>query len=97
MILRRSVLLRATEGEQFATYVHARLGKETRAQMGKFAAILKYKTDGTDQVRSKDKMRGLIKISPLSPPSSLSSRYHYLYVILVTSPDRTRPLRVMRR
>jgi len=49
MILRRSVLLRATEGEQFATYVHARLGKETRAQMGKFAAILKYKTDGTDQ------------------------------------------------
>ena len=51
MVLRRSVLMRAAEGERFATYVHARVGKSTETQMGKFAAILRYKTDGTDEVR----------------------------------------------
>jgi len=49
MVLRRSVLMRAAEGERFATYVHARVGKSTETQMGKFAAILRYKTDGTDE------------------------------------------------
>ena len=51
MILRRSVLIRAAADERFATYVHARVGKHADAQMGKFAAILRYKTDGTDEVR----------------------------------------------
>ena len=51
MVLRRSVLMRAAEGERFATYVHARVGKSTETQMGKFAAILRYKTDGTEEVR----------------------------------------------
>ena len=51
MILRRSVLIRAAADERFATYVHARVGKHVDAQMGKFAAILRYKTDGTDEVR----------------------------------------------
>jgi len=49
MVLRRSVMLRAAEGERFATYVHARVGKSTPAQMGKFAAILRYTTDGSDE------------------------------------------------
>jgi len=49
MILRRSVLIRAAADERFATYVHARVGKHSDAQMGKFAAILRYKTDGTDE------------------------------------------------
>jgi len=49
MILRRSVLIRAAADERFATYVHARVGKHADAQMGKFAAVLRYKTDGTDE------------------------------------------------
>lgn len=49
MVLRRSVLMRAAEGERFATYVHARVGKSTQAQMGKFGAVLRYKTDGSDE------------------------------------------------
>jgi len=51
MVLRRSVLMRAAEGERFATYVHARVGKDTRAHMGKFAAILRYTADGSDEAQ----------------------------------------------
>ena len=43
-------MMRAAEGERFATYVHARVGKSTQAQMGKFGAVLRYKTDGSDEV-----------------------------------------------